>query len=345
MKVLPSSHHFRFANCSAHFCLRAIACLATAGVLSWIPVRPAGRPIPQKEDQARGAVVRVGVTMVTVGVRVTDRNAREVRGLKREDFSIYEDNIPQPVAFFAEEEQPVSVGILLDQSQSMGESNKLTRAKMAAIYLTQAGHADNEYLYIPFDDRANVSVDFTSDRGRVMSAIFTTTLGEGTSLYDAILLALDRFKNARYGRQVLVVITDGTDQHSVHTLDDVVVGLQESQVQLYLIGYFSEFEDRLFRSGVRNVMRIDGVSLDNPRLVFKRLSEETGAESFFPESDQQLRQTVESLSEDVRRQYTLAYYPSRPFRDDAYRQIEVKVRRRGVRIRARQGYRPVKSEE
>lgn len=283
-------------------------------------------------------MVRVGVTMVTVGVRVTDGKSREVHGLRAEDFSLYEDDAVQRIAFFSEEEQPFSLGIVLDRSDSMGEGDKLGRAKTAAISLVKAGHRDNEYLYIAFDNRADLATDFTTDRERLETAISNTVATGGTSLYDAILMALGRFAQARYPRQALVVITDGTDQHSFFRLDDVIRGLQASQVQLYFIGYFSQFEDRLFRNGPETLTRIDGQLIDNPHFVFRRLARETGAESFFPQSDDELHKAVQAISSDLQHQYTLAYYPPDPSRE-GYRLIEVNVRRRGLRVRARQGYR------
>lgn len=284
--------------------------------------------------------VRVGVTMVTVGVRVTDRRGREVHGLKVQDFRLYEDDLPQTISFFSEEEQPVSLGILLDRSQSMGVSDKLQRAKVAAMYLEQASHPDNEFLYATFDDRAEVVVDFTANRERVESAILGTLPGGGTSFYDAILAVAGRFASATYPRQALAVITDGADQHSQHTLDDVIQGLQTSQAQLFLIGYFSEFESRLFRDSGEKITLIDGEPIDNPRFVFKRLAEETGAASFFPRSDEEFKQAAQAISRDLRHQYTLAYYPPRnSSREGSYRYIRVKVRGSGLKVRARLGYR------
>jgi Ca-activated chloride channel family protein len=278
--------------------------------------------------------------MVTVGVRVSDSNGREIQGLKAERFSLYEDGVPQPIAFFAEEEQPVSVGVLLDRSSSMSEGGKLMRAKGAAARLVQTGHPENEYLYLAFDETPRLIEDFTQDRARLEAAIAATGLGGGTALYDSIVAALDRFKSARYGRQILVAITDGTDQNSLKKLEDVIDALQRSQVQLFLLGYFSDFEDSLFRNGKEKLTMVGGITFDNPRFAFKRLAQETGAESFFPRSDQELRDAAEQVTADVRHQYTLAYYPTRPFEDDQYRRIQVRIDARGVRVRARPGYRP-----
>ena len=302
---------------------------------------PLQNPEPQAPIGTTGTTLRVGVTMVTVGARITDRNGREVRRLHAEDFSILENDVPQRISFFSEEDQPVSLAILLDKSDSMGQGDKLVHAKTAAIFLEREGHPGNEFLYVPFDARAEVPSAFTTDRRSLELAIIGTSVGGGTSLYDAILAALERLSRARYPRQALVVITDGADQHSLHTLADLLAGVQASQAQVFLIGYFSPEEDLLFRTAREKVTRDDGMLIDNPRLVFSGLAEESGAASFFPRSDDELRQAVEAIVDDLRHQYTLAYYPtsSSLSQDGGYRRIQVRVRRRGVKVRARQGYR------
>jgi VWFA-related protein len=291
---------------------------------------------PQEQDE----VVNLRGSLVTLGVRATDGKSRDVHGLKAPDFSVYENGTLQKITFFSEEPQPVSLGLLLDKSGSMLDGAKIVRAKTAAVSLVKASHPGNEFLYIPFDHEVTVAVNFTTDREPLETAISKTySAGGGTSLYDAILVGLDRLAKARHQRQVLVAITDGTDQHSQHTLDDVIERLQASQAQLYLIGYFSKEEAAGFRDLGETFRLINGQEVDNPLFAFKRLAEESGAEYFFPKSDDDLSRAVEFISNDLQRQYTLAYYPADTPTAVAYRQIEVKVKRGGVKIRTRRGYR------
>ena len=98
--------------------------------------------------------LRVNVNLVTVGVRVSDRKSREVSGLKREDFSVFEDGKQQQIAVFASEQQPVSVLMLLDRSYSMGQSGKLDQAKSALRQLLENGHPDSEYSLMVFDNES-----------------------------------------------------------------------------------------------------------------------------------------------------------------------------------------------
>jgi VWFA-related protein len=137
---------------------------------------------------------------------------------------------------------------------------------------------------------------------------------------------------------VLVVITDGADQHSYQSLDTVIGKVQGSQVQLYAIGYFSPLERNLFQDTRRAVYRVDGTAIDNPLVVFRRLAQESGAEAFFPRTDGELRRAVEQIASDLRRQYTLAFYPPDDIRPGEYRRLEVRLPRPELRVRARPGY-------
>src|SRR6266850_7429122 len=103
--------------------------------------------------------LQVKVSLVTVGVRVTDSRGRNVLGLKAQDFSIYDDGALQKIEFFSSEEQPITLGILLDRSFSMSYNDKLQRAKEAARALVRAAHKNSEYFYFTFDDQVRLASD------------------------------------------------------------------------------------------------------------------------------------------------------------------------------------------
>ena len=282
--------------------------------------------------------LHVDVSLVTVGVQVTDAKGREISSLTAKDFAVFEDGVVQNVNFFSNEAQPVSLGILLDRSTSMLEGDKLKRAKAAAELMVDSAHTGTVFMIGPFDDRVEVSVEFTEDRESVKHRIATTTVGGGTSLYDAILMALERSKHAKNGRQALVIISDGADEHSEHTLDEVIHAVQESLVQVYAIGYFSTREEEIFLKGGDRLMLAMGGFIDNPRAVFERLAEQSGASVFFPRSDKSLQTAAERISRDMSTQYTLGYYTSNPVPDNHYRRIKVTLHSKGLKVRARQGY-------
>jgi Ca-activated chloride channel family protein len=282
--------------------------------------------------------LRVKVSLVTVGVRVTESNGRSVLGLKETDFSVFDDGVQQEIRFFSSEEQPITLGILLDRSFSMSYNNKLDRAKEAARSLIGATHDRSEYFFFTFDDQVRLAHDFTTERERVQSAIQATPLGGGTSLYDAIVQGLALCSQAQLPRQALVIISDGADQHSRHELQETMRIVRESEMQIYTIGYFGPEEDALFRRSGPKVELSDGRTIDNPRVVLERVAKESGAESYFPRSDAQLAKAVEDIANDLRTQYTLAFYPQPEDRERSYHQLRVAVGKGRYKVRARPGY-------
>lgn len=308
--------------------------------------------VPIKSDQQNSAsdkdamTLRVDVNLVTIGVRVFDRKSREVSGLRQEEFSVLEDGKRQRIAVFASEQQPVSVLMLLDHSYSMGQSEKLKQAKSALKQLLENSQPDSEYSLVVFDNESMPLLDFVVDRQQIETVLAKVRSDRtGSSLYDSIVVALDRFRRARYPRQALVVITDGADQHSRLRLEDVLRAVQGSHAQTFLVGFFDPKEDVIFRGSGKTVTLVSGREIDNPRYVFKRLAEESGAERYFPESGEELQTVVRAIAQDLRTQNTLGYYTSPSDHEKQYRRIEVNVRPKGLRVRARHGFRSPGDEE
>jgi Ca-activated chloride channel homolog len=317
-----------------------LICVASTLLFTWPTRVTLAAQNTQPDSLSTEQTVRVNVNLVTVGALVTDRKNRAIDGLKVSDFEIHEDGRRQQIVSFSEEEQPISLVILLDKSNSMAESAKMEQAKVAALSLLDASHPSNQIAYFAFHNEIFRLVAFTTNHEQVKSAISGTIAARGgSSPYDALIEAFEYLSKADRPRQAVVMITDGADQHSSHTLDDVIKAVQTSQAQTYLIGYFSPTEDDVFRQSGQTVTLISGREIDNPRFVFKRLAAESGAECFFPKSESELKHAIKTISKDLSQQYTLAYYSSNPARDSTYRGIEVKVNRKGVRIRARKGYR------
>lgn len=307
------------------------------------PVTTNAGPAKDKRASTQGSTLRVDVNLAMVGVRVTDRNGKEVSGLSKADFLLFEDDVPQPIAMFSSQEEPVSLAVMLDRSLSMGEDGRFERAKAAAVSLiglVKSMNQQSEFLYLGFHSEVGPIVGFEGDEGRVRFAIKNTLLERsGTSLYDAMIQALDLMKKASHKRQALVVFTDGADQHSRFRLEELIEAVQASQAQVFAIGCFRPEEDALFKHSGERLTLISGKGVDNPRRVFKRLAEESGAEYFFPQKSSGVSQAAQSISHHLRRQYTLAYYPTRA-ENNGYRRIRVTVNSKaGLRITARHGLR------
>jgi len=269
---------------------------------------------------------------------VTDRNGNEIHGLTADRFKLYEDGVLQKISFFAEEDEPISLGILLDVSSSMDSTGKLEEAKKALAQLAGAVRPRDETFYLEFHREVDKIVDFTSDPQRIVQAIAKARVRQdGTSLYDAIARSLCYMRSAQHHRRALVVITDGADQNSHRSLDELIPIVQASQAQVFVIGYFGKEEYDLYRSSrQKKVTLVSSQEIDNPVMVFGRLASESGAEAFFPASPSKLQEAVEAVGHQLRAQYTLAYYP-KP-KAGAFRRIEIKVAQSGAPVRARRGF-------
>ena len=291
----------------------------------------------QSQVQGSELTIRAEVDLVSIAVRVTDRKDNEIHGLTANQFSLYEDGIRQKISFFDAEEQPVSLGILLDVSGSMASTGKLDHAKDTLPRLISTMRPDDEMFYLRFHRQVDKIVDFTNDPRRILSTISESTVTQdGTSLYDAVARALCYMRKARYHRRALLVITDGADQHSHRSLEELIPIVQASQAQVFIIGYLSAAEYDLYRgSRSQKVALVTNQEIDNPLVAFRRLANESGAESFFPPSPAKLEEAVDAVAHQLRTQYTLAYYPKPGA--GGFRRIEVRVAQPGARVRARRG--------
>src|SRR3989440_4833343 len=170
----------------------------------------AQQPTPQKPaDDQDVDVIKVSTTVVTVPVSVMDRNGRFVPGLEQDQFRLFEDGVEQRIAFFENAEQPFTIALMLDVSDSTKE--KLAQIKSAATEFVNELKENDRVMVVVFDKNVTVLCDPTSDRRLVTLAIDRLKAGGGTSLYDAVdLMAVRQLKKIR-GRKAIVLFTDGVD--------------------------------------------------------------------------------------------------------------------------------------
>jgi len=281
-------------------------------------------------------VFRSTTNLQSIAVQVVDGKGNYVPRLTEKDFTLLEDGRPQKIAFFGAEQQPVSLAALLDSSRSMDFGRKLDRARELLAPLI-AGHLPTDQIFVmPFTDRIESFQQLTREQRAHPEVIQTMRGGgdRGTALYDALASALCRMRTAENVRQAIVVITDGADQHSRLNLEQVIELARMSNAQIFMIGFFSRSESDVYRRASKTVTLVGEREIDNPMLVFARLAKESGAESFFPSSEKDLKAALDRISEVLEGQYTLAYYPSST---DRFRKIEVRVHRGGVKAIARRG--------
>ena len=270
-------------------------------------------------------ILTLNANLVILSATVLDRRQAPVSGLGRDDFQVYEDGVLQQVKDFSGADLPVAVGILVDNSASMAP--KRSDVIAAALAFARSSNPLDQMFVVNFNDRVTFGLPpdtpYTDRRElleRALSAIHTT--GQ-TSLYDGIAAGLDRLKQANRDKRVLILISDGGDDASKHTLAQVLGMARQSFVIIYAIGIFDEQ---------------DG---DQNPSVLKQFAKETGGEAFFPESSTDIPEICRGIARDIRSQYTLTYIPRIASRDGKYRTIVVKARagnRGRLFVRTRAGY-------
>ncbi|HUE21083.1 MAG TPA: VWA domain-containing protein [Bryobacteraceae bacterium] len=300
-----------------HWLARVCLPLMLAGVLApqraWPQSTARGRTISSvaSPDAARQNF-SVDSTLVLVNVAVTDARGRFVTGLEQQDFQVFEDKTAQTVAYFSAEEAPVSVALVLDFSGSMASAfGKLQQA--VAEFLKSANPLD-EFCLIEFRDRPEMSMGFTSAPGEIQNRVALTKPEGNTALLDAVYLGLRHMRKARNARKILLIVSDGGDNHSRFRAREVENLARESDVEIYAIGMGS--------SSVRTV----GDLWDGPALL-NELADEAGGRCYDIDDPRGLPAVADKIGRELRHQYVLGYVPQNRQRDGRYRRIQVKIAR------------------
>jgi Ca-activated chloride channel family protein len=289
------------------------------------------------------AQVHVDVRLVNVVATVTDTRGRLIPNLTAEDFVLEEDGKPQRITHFSQDQNvPVSVGILLDTSASM--DRKIRTAVDAVDRFSRRIHQDDEIFLITFSGRPELRQDFTDDREKFSQALRHLNATGGTALYDAVTEGLSKIRSGRHSKRALLIITDGQDTASVAKLDDVLLSIRESELLVYPVGIspltYAQAPGRVaaFLSRISaGQARRDEVDLN----VLHAFAENSGGRAFMLAESwisrgSQIERVLDTVADELRSQYTLGFYPSRPD-DGRYHSLRVRTRS-GDTVRSRRGY-------
>ncbi len=300
--------------------LLACALLALAATAQKAgPVRPnnisddaPGKP-PGDATKRSDRAIRVDVDLVLVNVTVTDPFNRLVTGLEQENFRVFEDNTEQEVVHFSSEDVPISIGVIFDMSGSM--SNKVDKARLAALQFFKTANPQDEFFLVSFNDRAELTSRFTSSVEELQSRLMYTTARGRTALLDAIYLGLSQMRGAHNAKRALLILSDGGDNHSRYNEADIKNFVKESDVQLYAVGIFDPL-------GYRNRTPEE---LNGPVLL-SELTEMTGGRVFPVENLNDLPDIAAKIGMELRNQYVLGYKPSNHHHDAKWRKVKVRLR-------------------
>jgi Ca-activated chloride channel family protein len=255
--------------------------------------------------------IEMNVEMALVNVTVTDPYSRLVTGLDKENFRVYEDGVEQEISAFSSEDVPISIGLIFDMSGSM--SDKVDKARQAAIQFLRMANPRDEFFLVSFNDRAELTSRFTSSIEELQSRMLFTVAKGSTALLDAIYLGLSQMRSAHNGKRALLIISDGGDNHSRYSEKDIQKFLKEADCQLYAMGVFDV-----------NDMGRTPEERYGPTLL-SELAEMTGGRVFSVSSLGDLPDIAAKIGMELRNQYVLGYKPSDPRHNGTWRKIKVKL--------------------
>ena len=270
--------------------------------------------------------IKKKVDLVLVPVTITDQMDRLVTGLDKDNFQVFEGKEKQDIQHFSNEDAPVSVGIIFDMSGSM--TDKIDRAREAVVQFCKTANPQDEFFMITFSDQPHLATGFTSNPDEIQNKLIYTLPKGRTALLDALYLGMHKMREAKNQRKALLIISDGGDNHSRYTEEEIKSQIKEADVIMYGIGvydtYFPTVEERL-----------------GPQLL-SDISQVTGGRTFTIDNPNDLPDVAGKIGMELRNQYVLGYKPSKTNHDGKWHKIKVKLRiPRGLpplQVYARTGY-------
>lgn len=366
----------RTVSAAALFCLLLFTAPAALGqVRDRRITRPqavkaqAARPQATPEELGEGDVIRVNTTLVTVPVSITDRNGRYIPDLQKDDFQIYEEGAEQQVAYFAATEKPFTVVLMLDTSTSTW--SKLGQIKDAATAFVEQLRPEDRVMVVSFARGFTIQCEATTDREKIARAIKATGRGLSTRLYDAMDKLMQNHLNRIEGRKAVVLFTDGVDARSNDaTYESTLRAAEELDALVYPILYdtYNPSNDNGASSAPPKSSRLPGIlgrlplpgptitiggggsgggggngssraDYDRGESYLRELARLTGGRLYEASKDlSRLRAAFSYIAEELRRQYTLGYYPKQAAQPGERRRIRVSVDRPELSVRSRDSY-------
>lgn len=301
-------------------CLALVSCLPLLSQSQQTKTAPAA-PAPDTQD-----VVRVDVDRVNVLFTVADKKGKFIKSLREPDFKVYEDNVPQvPTNFAAETNLPLNVALLVDTSGSIRDKLRFEQEAAIEFFYSTIRKGQDKAAVISFDSGVDLQQDHTDNPEVLAEAVRKIRAGGGTSLYDAIYLAVNQKLINTEGRRVVILISDGDDNSSRVSLTETLEAAQKHDVVIYAIS-------------TNATAYFGNNSQERGDKTLKKLTEETGGRAFFPFKLSDLAVNFQDISEELRAQYTLAYRPTNLKQDGTYRKIRIDVADKKYKVRARTGY-------
>jgi Ca-activated chloride channel homolog len=306
--------------------VRAAGYLVALLLLLLLPYVAWTQPSPPVQNRTVDSyTIQVNVADVVLHPTVENRDGTPVSGLTKENFQVYENGVLQPIKYFTHEDIPVTIGLVVDNSGSIRPKRPDIIA--ATLAFARSSNPQDQMFVINFNENVSFGLPsgtmFTDEPEQLQAALSETPAQGQTALYDAIAAGLEQLKKGNRDKRVLIVITDGGDNASKHSLAQIMAMAGQSDAMIYTMGIFDE-ED----------------ADQNPH-VLKQLAKATGGEAFLPKTLQDVLPICEHIARDIRNQYMIAYVPTNENQDGKYRKLQVKAQAEGrerLYVRTRVGY-------
>lgn len=281
--------------------------------------------VPAPPSPPAPPAIALKTELVVLPVRISDANGDFVSGLSVDNFRVYDDGRLQRISLFEREDTPVTVGLIVDHSRSMGPM--LAEVATAIVSFAQSSHSQDEMFVMAFNDHVSLEMPggtpFTHDPAELARAVSAISAGGGTALYDAVYEGLNHLQLALKDKKALIIVSDGADNASQHKYADVLALARRSQTVIYSIGL------------------VGAPNQEADRKVLQRLCNDTGGIAFFPEARQSVVSVSARIAHALREQYTLGFAPDKSGNDHSFRKIAVRVTAPGrgkIRVQTRPGY-------
>jgi len=278
-------------------------------------------PAPQEKPQEGGVTIAVEVPVVTLDVVATTQNGDLITGLKKENFRVLEDGVPQTLTSFGAGEAPITMVVLMEfSSRYQGYFSYVAKYWSTALF--PALKPQDWVALVTFDMRTHTEVDFTQNKDEVYQAIsrlYFPGFSE-SNVFDALLDTVDRLKSVK-GKKSILVICTGRDTFSKHTLDQTMKALRQTDVTIFAVGMSRYITNALERGGYHGT-EIGFMQDENQLKTFTAM---TGGFAWFPQFEGELPGIFHEAAEFLRHQYSLTYSPSNRNTDGKYRKIKVEL--------------------
>jgi Ca-activated chloride channel homolog len=245
----------------------------------------------------------VNVDLTEVHVNVTDEKDRPVGNLRKENFRVFEDRKEQQIMVFKHEDAPISLGLVIDNSRSIEPRKQ--RLDTAALSFVRKSNPQDETFIVHFDDTARIDRDFTDSIPALEEALAGVKPFGQTAIFDALILALEHMENAKHLKKAILLITDGVDNSSKHTMSEAIEATKRSRVAVYTVGLLS----------------MSGGQKAEDALI--HIAEASGGHAYFPNDVDEAHLYMERVARDLREQYTLGYIPTN--KNGGWRSVRVDV--------------------